>query len=103
MSFKTFEGIESAEENFEGLQEEEPEPPCLDPDELDDPVKVEWFCGLSVGLAHWQGTEIYEPDECYGEGTFWVEREDWEQGAHHIHCGVCGQYLEDDSHYEKKS
>lgn len=103
----TFKGIKAAE--FTAIEEDEPlvpddtvfEPPCTDPSELDDPVKVEWSCGLAIGQPYWQNTEIYESDECPGAGTYYVEWEDWEEGCYHINCDACGQYLEDDMHYEK--
>jgi len=79
-----------------------PEPLCADPNELVDPVKVEWSCGLAVGQPYWQNVDTYESDECPGGGTTWVEREDWEAGAHHFQCDRCGQPLEDESHYEVK-
>jgi hypothetical protein len=87
---------------------EEPEPPvgrpeplCTDPSELEDPVQVEWSCGLAVGPPCWQGTEIYESDECPGEGTAYVERDELDDKAM-FHCDCCGQFMEDSNHYEVK-
>jgi len=79
---------------------EPPEPPCTNPKELDDPVQVKWYCGLAVGPPYWQGTEIYESDECDGSGVFYVEREDFDEGAFGMTCDACGQELEEHDHYE---
>jgi len=96
----TFKKIEAAD------WEEEPpigppEPLCTDPSELEDPVRVEWSCGLAIGQPYWQNTEIYESDECPGEGTAYVERDELAEGAM-FHCDHCGQFLEDSMHYEVK-
>jgi hypothetical protein len=98
MTFKTFKGIKAAEYTQEPRPE--PEPPCEDPSELDDPVEVKWYCGLAVGPPYWQGTEIYESDECSAEGVMYVEREDFEEGSFGLTCPVCGQELEEPDHFD---
>ena len=90
--------------DFRPIDEEElppivPTPNCADPAEFDDPVEIEWACGLAIGQPYWQNVDTYESDECPGEGTVWAEREEWESGHFRCHCDRCGQFMEDDSHY----
>ena len=56
-------------------------------------MKVKAHCGCFVGAPRWQGTEIYEPDECYWEGIIEVDAEEWQEGNVCIACPKCGAEL----------
>jgi hypothetical protein len=71
-----------------------------------DLVCLGWHCGQAVGPPYWQGTELYESDECCGEGEILVDREEVElDNSGNVvmgpsrSCDSCGRDLEDSSHF----
>jgi hypothetical protein len=55
-------------------------------------LTVHWCCGHYVGPAKWHRSSdwVLEPDECPGEGTFEIPRQDWKDMAFGMHCTKCG-------------
>lgn len=72
-------------------------------DELEE-VEIHWYCGCYVGPSKWRfsGDWVLEPDECTAEGTFWLDREDWDDLAGFgFPCPECGTDLEvGDGHFQ---
>ena len=52
-------------------------------------VKVEWCCKHAVGAPYWQGTEIFESDECGHTFETMEERQDVIDGRIYANCPRC--------------
>lgn len=64
-------------------------------------MKVRAYCGCFVGDPHWHGTEIYEPDECYWEGTIEIDESKWLEGCVSVICPACNAELhQEDDHFK---
>ena len=59
-------------------------------------MKIRWHCGYYVGPMKWQGTEVYEPDECGTEFDTEVSEEEWIYGDATAICPRCGAELYQD-------
>ncbi len=59
-------------------------------------MKVSWYCGMSVGPAHWywSGDWVFGPDECGGEGKLEVTQEEWDDLDFPMKCTACGADLD---------
>jgi len=65
-------------------------------------VTLHWYCGCAIGAPKWQGTEIYECDECEEEGYIAVPEEDWLAGVASVVCTHCHRDLfQGDGHFQQ--
>ena len=66
------------------------------------PVKVEWCCKHAVGAPYWQGTEIFESDECGHTFETMEERQDVIDGRIYANCPRCqGELDKYDADWDK--